>query len=104
MSGNNILVLVDGEILIPSMTEYFTMKDNSLTYNLAKFKSEPFVINPVDCKVYIDGELLSYSSQYVFDLSNVAAIAATATLGAAFACVASNPHSRINSLNAGILL
>ena len=68
---NNILVLVDGEILIPSMTEYFTMKDNSLTYNLAKFKSEPFVINPVDCKVYIDGELLSYSSQYVFDLSVV---------------------------------
>lgn len=68
---NNILVLVDGEILIPSMTEYFTMKDNSLVYNLAKFKSEPYVINPADCKVFVDGNLLTYSADYVFDLSVV---------------------------------
>ena len=65
------LVMVDGEILTPSNTEYFTIKDNELTYYLSKYKNEPFVPNPAEMQVFIDGELLNYGSDYTFDLSVV---------------------------------
>ena len=68
---DNVLVLVDGGILNPSNTEYIRMKDNELTYNLKKYKSVPFEPNPVDIDVYKDGVLLTYGTEYSFDLSVV---------------------------------
>lgn len=68
---NSTLVLVDGEILNPSLTQYFKLDSGNLSYNLSPYKSLPYVINPVDCEVYLDGERLNYGVDYSFDLSVV---------------------------------
>lgn len=68
---NSIIVLVDGGVLDAGNSEYILMKDNELTYSLNKSKSPPLVPNPVFIEVYKNGELLTYGSQYFFDLSAV---------------------------------
>ena len=69
--ANNVLVISNGQILKPSNTEYFTLANDVLDYNLTNYKAAPFVPNPIDYKVYIDGVELAYGADYVFDLSVV---------------------------------
>jgi hypothetical protein len=67
--SNNILVIKDGGILRPTTTEYFTLADNELEYTLSSFKSQPYIANPADYRVYLNGDELFAGSQYVFDVS-----------------------------------
>jgi hypothetical protein len=67
--SNNVLVIVDGRILQPSNTEYFTLAANSLVYVLTPYKSQPYIANPVDYKIYLDGNELTFGSDYIFDMS-----------------------------------
>ncbi len=67
--SNNVLVLVNENVLAPSETEYFVLSDNNLSYRLLSYKSQPFIADPIDYQVYLDGELLNYGSDYVFDVS-----------------------------------
>jgi hypothetical protein len=67
---NNVLVKVGGTILAPgSNSEYFTLTDLNLEYNLTLYKSEPYSIDPVNTKVYLDGVELSIGTDFVFDIS-----------------------------------
>ena len=69
--ANNVLVIKNGRILKSSNTEYFTLANDILEYTLTNYKSAPFIPNPIDFKVYIDGVELAYGTDYVFDLSIV---------------------------------
>lgn len=67
--GNNVLVIQDGQILQPSITEYFTLTNNQLNYALTTYKSRPFASDPADYKVYVNGVELLYGSDYIFDIA-----------------------------------
>jgi hypothetical protein len=67
--SNNVLVIVDGRILQPSTTEYFTLANENLTYTLSSFKSQPYIADPIDYKIYLDGVELNYGADYIFDVS-----------------------------------
>jgi hypothetical protein len=67
--GNNVLVIQDGQILQPSITEYFTLANDELNYALTTYKSRPLVSTPSDYKVYVDGVELLYGSDYIFDIT-----------------------------------
>ena len=68
-AANNVLVIQDGQILQPSVTEYFTLVDDLLNYALTTYKSRPYVSTPTDYKVYVDGIELAYGSDYIFDIA-----------------------------------
>ena len=68
-TSSNIIVIQDGGILTANITEYFTLENDNLIYNLRKYKSVPYVANPIDYKIYVDGVELEYGSEYIFDVS-----------------------------------
>ena len=67
--SNNVLVIQNGRILSPSDTEYFKLTNNILEYTLSSFKSQPFIADTINYKVYLDGVELTYGADYTFDVS-----------------------------------
>ncbi len=65
--GSNVIVIQDGRVLKSNSTEYFTLSNNVLSYALLNYKAIPFVSDPLDFKVYIDGEEIRYGVDYIFD-------------------------------------
>ena len=72
--ANNILVIKNGQVLRPSNTEYFTLADNTLSYTLSTYKTQPYVVNLTDYSVYLDGVELTYGNQYIFDSAGVSVV------------------------------
>jgi hypothetical protein len=67
--SNNVLVIQNGQVLKSSNTEYFKLTNSILEYKLATFKSQPYIADPINYKVYLDGIELVYGADYIFDLS-----------------------------------
>jgi hypothetical protein len=63
---NNVIVLRNGKVLTPAITTNFIMSDNQLVYNIPPTKSEPYVVNPSQFFVYINGEELLNGVDYIF--------------------------------------
>ncbi len=70
--NNHVLVIQDGQILKANISEYFTLADDVLVYELTQHKSIPYVAEPTNYKVYVDGVELQYGSDYIIDTSVVA--------------------------------
>lgn len=67
--ASNILVIKNGQILNPSLSEYFTMSNNDLTYTMSKYEQPPGTIDPSKIHVYIDGSELQIGLDYTLNLT-----------------------------------
>jgi len=67
--ANNILVIKDGEIVNPGITQCFILTNNQLTYTMVKYQQPPGSVNPSDIKVYLDGDELGLGIDYTINLS-----------------------------------
>ena len=67
--ANNILVIKNGEILNPGISECFVLSDNDLTYTMTKYKQAPGTVNATLIKVYLDGEELNLGLDYTINLA-----------------------------------
>jgi len=72
--SNNVLVIMNDQILTPGSSEYFTLSNNILEYNLSSYKVKEYLADPQFFEVYIDGTKLTYGAQYYFDTSIVSVV------------------------------
>lgn len=70
----NILVLVNGEILNPSLNEYFFLSGNQLTYRLSRINTVPYELELDKISVYLDGVKLLPSVNYNIDITGVSIV------------------------------
>ena len=67
----NLLVIVDGQILNPSLGEYFLLKDDILSYRLTRYEQVPYQIELDKISVYLNGKLLKRSVDYNIDITGI---------------------------------
>jgi hypothetical protein len=77
--SSNVLVIKNGEILNPSLNEYFTLSGNVLIYTMSKYEQLPGTIDASKIKVYLNGSLLQVGLDYTLDLTGFSVILNTNT-------------------------
>lgn len=66
---SNMIVRVGQQILKAPVSNYFTIKNNKLTYTLDQGKYLPYSLDITDINVYANGILLKLGTDYTADLS-----------------------------------
>jgi hypothetical protein len=72
--ASNVLVIKNGQILNPSLNEYFTLSNNILTYTMSKYEQVPGTIDPSKIEVFLNGEILQIGIDYTLDLTGFSVI------------------------------
>jgi len=72
--ANSVLVMKNGQILNPGLSEYFTLKNNNYTYTLSKYEQGPGTIDFSKIEVYIKGVKQRSGLDYTIDATGVSIV------------------------------
>jgi hypothetical protein len=67
----NVVVKFGEEILTPSSVVYFYLKDNQLVFPVPKYKFGPFMVDSDQVRVFMNGNYLSPTTDYILDLGGI---------------------------------
>lgn len=72
--SNSVIVIKNGEILSPGLSEYFNLENNVLSYTLSKYEQGPGTVDTNKIEVFVNGNKKQVGLDYTIDLNGISII------------------------------